>query len=117
MTLARHAALRLPYGPDVLPLRADRENAVINRIGFIIAIMSAGCALVAHAANGSGPLILSQASPREASPSQTSPPEVCTEVYQPVCATDENGSRKTYSNACFARMAKATNITPGECSK
>jgi hypothetical protein len=112
MTLPRHAALRLPYGPDVLPLRADRENAVINRIGFIIAIMSAGCALVAHAANGSGPLILSQASPREASP-----PEVCTEVYQPVCATDENGTRKTYSNACFARMAKATNITPGECSK
>jgi hypothetical protein len=112
MTLPRHAALRLPYGPDVLPLRADRENAVINRIGFIIAIMSAGCALVAHAANGSGPLILSQGSPREASA-----PEVCTEVYQPVCATDENGTRKTYSNACFARMAKATNITPGECSK
>ena len=44
-------------------------------------------------------------------------PEICTELYQPVCGTDQNGMRKTYSNACFARMAKATNVTPGECPK
>ena len=48
---------------------------------------------------------------------QNSPPEVCTEVYQPVCGTDQNGKRVTYSNACFARMAKATSVTPGECPK
>jgi hypothetical protein len=48
---------------------------------------------------------------------QNSPPEVCTEVYQPVCGTDPNGQRVTYSNACFARVAKATNVTPGECPK
>jgi hypothetical protein len=48
---------------------------------------------------------------------QSSPPEVCTEVYQPVCGTDQNGKRVTYSNACFARVAKATNVTPGECPK
>ena len=42
---------------------------------------------------------------------------VCTEVYQPVCGTDQNGKRLTYSNACFARVAKATNVTPGECPK
>ena len=48
---------------------------------------------------------------------QNSPPEVCTEVYQPVCGTDQSGKRVTYSNACFARVAKATNITPGECPK
>ena len=48
---------------------------------------------------------------------QASPPEVCTEVYQPVCGTDQNGKRTTYSNACFARIAKATNVTPGECPK
>jgi hypothetical protein len=48
---------------------------------------------------------------------QNSPPEVCTEVYQPVCGTDQNGKRVTYSNACFARVAKATNVTPGECPK
>jgi hypothetical protein len=87
-----------------------------------ITIITAGCALLAHAANANEPLILiqaspSQVSPSQASPRQVSPPEVCTEVYQPVCATDENGNRKTYSNACFARMAKATNVTPGECSK
>ena len=44
-------------------------------------------------------------------------PEICTEVYQPVCGTNPNGMRTTYSNACFARAAKATNVTPGECSK
>ncbi|TMJ26234.1 MAG: kazal domain protein [Alphaproteobacteria bacterium] len=47
----------------------------------------------------------------------SSPPEVCTEVYQPVCGTDQNGKRTTYSNACFARIAKATNIKPGECPR
>jgi len=44
-------------------------------------------------------------------------PEVCTEVYQPVCGTDANGRRVTYSNVCFARAAKATQVTPGECAK
>jgi hypothetical protein len=48
---------------------------------------------------------------------QNSPPEVCTEVYHPVCGTDQNGKRVTYSNACFARVAKAANVTPGECPK
>ena len=76
-------------------------------VGFIIGIMTLGFAVIAHAANRSGAVILSQASP----------PEVCTEVYQPVCGTDANGNRKTYSNACFARMAEATNVTPGECPK
>ena len=37
---------------------------------------------------------------------QNSPPEVCTEVYQPVCGTDQNGQRVTYSNACFALWQK-----------
>jgi hypothetical protein len=48
---------------------------------------------------------------------QASPSEVCTQIYQPVCGTDPSGKRTTYSNACFARAAKATNVTPGECSK
>jgi hypothetical protein len=48
---------------------------------------------------------------------QAATPEVCTEVYQPVCGTDPNGKRTTYSNACFARIAKATNVSPGECPK
>lgn len=43
-------------------------------------------------------------------------PEVCTDVYQPVCGTDASGKRVTYSNACFARIAQATNVTPGACS-
>jgi hypothetical protein len=48
---------------------------------------------------------------------QGTTPEVCTEVYQPVCATDASGNRRTYSNACFARVAKAKDITTGECRK
>ena len=43
-------------------------------------------------------------------------PQVCTEIYQPVCGT-LNGKRVTYSNACFARAAKATDVKPGECPK
>jgi hypothetical protein len=48
---------------------------------------------------------------------QGSVPEICTQVYQPVCGTDQNGRRVTYSNACFARLAKATNVSVGECPK
>jgi hypothetical protein len=76
-------------------------------VGFIVGIVTLTSAFIADAANMNRPVILIQASP----------PEVCTEVYQPVCGTDENGTRKTYSNACFARIAKATNVTPGECPK
>jgi hypothetical protein len=60
----------------------------------------------AKAANRNGPTILAQATS-----------EVCTQVYQPVCGTDSNGKRVTYSNVCFARVAKATDVTPGECPK
>jgi hypothetical protein len=42
-------------------------------------------------------------------------PEVCTEIYQPVCGTSPSGMRVTYSNACFARVAKATDVKPGLC--
>ena len=33
------------------------------------------------------------------------PPTVCTQQYDPVCAT-KNGMRRTYSNACTARQTK-----------
>jgi hypothetical protein len=61
----------------------------------------------ADAAGGDARTILAQA--------QT--PEVCPQIWQPVCGTDKDGKRVTYSNACFARAASATNVTPGECSK
>jgi hypothetical protein len=44
---------------------------------------------------------------------QAAPPEVCTEICQPVCGTNAAGMRVT----CFARAAKATNVTLGECAK
>jgi hypothetical protein len=48
---------------------------------------------------------------------QAPTPEVCTQIYQPVCGTDKDGKPVTYSNACFARAANATNVTPGECPR
>lgn len=39
----------------------------------------------------------------------------CMEVYQPVCAKLPDGERKTFSNACFAKCAKATVIHDGPC--
>jgi Kazal-type serine protease inhibitor domain len=72
----------------------------------IALMMTIGLVAAANAASRTGPVILAQAAP-----------EVCTELYQPVCGTDANGKRVTYSNACFARVAKATDVKPGECPK
>src|SRR5579871_6692986 len=43
---------------------------------------------------------LAQAPLAQAAPAQGSAPQVCTEVYQPVCGTNQSGMRVTYSNAC-----------------
>jgi hypothetical protein len=78
-------------------------------IGFVgsLVIVTFGLAVSANAASRNRAIILAQGAP----------PEICTEVYQPVCGTNPGGMRVTYSNACFARVAKATNVTPGECAK
>jgi hypothetical protein len=73
-------------------------------VSFLAVLMTSGLAHAAGA-NDRGPVIVAQA------------PEVCTQVYKPVCGTDPTGKRVTYSNDCFARVAKATNVTPGECPK
>ncbi len=77
----------------------------MKRVVAFLALLAAPG--LAHAADASGrnPIMLAQA------------PEVCTQIYQPVCGTDATGKRVTYSNDCFARVAKATNVTPGECPK
>lgn len=41
-------------------------------------------------------------------------PEICTEQYAPVCG-EKNGSRKTYSNSCFAAADAARVVTDGAC--
>ena len=80
----------------------------MHRLVFLLAfIVMFDLAFPGSAASRSGYIRLAQ----------DSTPEVCTEVYQPVCGTDQNGRRVTYSNACFARIAKATNVTIGECPK
>jgi len=76
-------------------------------VSLLAMIVACSLAQSANAANRNGRIILAQGSP----------PEACAEIYQPVCGTDQNGKRVTYSNACFARLAKATDVTPGECPK
>jgi len=45
-------------------------------------------------------------------------PQMCMEIYQPVCAVAKDGSRRTYANSCHA-CADATVIhyDPGQCAK
>ena len=78
----------------------------ISFVGSLV-IVTLGLAVSAQAASRDRAIILAQGAP----------PEICTEIYQPVCGTNPAGMRVTYSNACFARVAKATNVTPGECAK
>jgi hypothetical protein len=46
---------------------------------------------------------------------QAAAAKVCSENYLPVCAVDGAGTRRTYSNACFARQAGAKVLHPGAC--
>ena len=92
--------------------------------GLLLAVIFAGavCAQGGRAAeNGRATpqpaaTQLAQAPLAQAAPAQGAAPQVCTEVYQPVCGTNQSGMRVTYSNACFARAASATNVSPGECA-
>lgn len=95
------------YGAGVAIKFAQMGNSMKHLVSFLVVFVTFGCALSANATSRGGHLMLAQ----------VSQPEVCTEIYQPVCGTDQNGKRVTYSNACFARVAKASNVTPGECPK
>ena len=64
------------------------------------------------------PVAAEQAPP--AAPGQvtcTTPrPQMCTQVYQPVCATRRDGTRQTYSNGCMACTdANVVSHVPGPC--
>jgi hypothetical protein len=84
-----------------------RPILLSSSLAVPMVIVALGPTLAAGAAGRDRAIILAQGAP----------PQVCTEVYQPVCGTNQSGMRVTYSNACFARAAQATNVTPGECSK
>jgi hypothetical protein len=77
---------------------------------MLVAILAAAPAM---------PLLSLQANAQNAPPAPPPPgasrPDFCTEQYDPVCGRLGDVS-KTYSNACFARMAGATVVTVGPCS-
>jgi hypothetical protein len=82
------------------------DNPMKALLSLAVLALALGLATSARAADRHRPVVLAQ-----------NTPEVCTEVYQPVCGTDPGGRRVTYSNACFARAAKASDVTSGECPK
>jgi hypothetical protein len=82
----------------------DDVMKALMRVAVLPVVL--GLATEGWAAERTGPAVLAQ-----------NTPQVCTEVYQPVCGTDPSGRRVTYSNACFARAAQATDVKPGECPK
>jgi Kazal-type serine protease inhibitor domain len=43
-------------------------------------------------------------------------PQMCTELYQPVCGVTKAGQQQTYGNACTAcTHPEVIRYTPGEC--
>jgi Kazal-type serine protease inhibitor domain len=42
-------------------------------------------------------------------------PRFCPEIYRPVCGVNRAGERQTYTNACFAHLAHARILHPGQC--
>jgi hypothetical protein len=45
-------------------------------------------------------------------------PEMCMEIYQPVCGTSKDGSHRTYGNSCHACAdAAVISYLPGACKK
>lgn len=43
-------------------------------------------------------------------------PEMCMEIYQPVCGVAKDGTQKTYSNSCHACAdAHVIRYAPGTC--
>jgi hypothetical protein len=45
-------------------------------------------------------------------------PEMCMELYQPVCGVSKDGTQKTYGNSCQAcAHAEIVRYTPGKCEK
>jgi hypothetical protein len=43
--------------------------------------------------------------------------EACERKYQPVCATDGDGKRRVFGNACEAEKSGATDIRKGSCRR
>jgi hypothetical protein len=86
----------------------------------VLVIAACGLAVIAGASAQSTPPTLEGTIKVHPSPevkAQTQVPAtcVCTMQYDPVCARVGSGIETTYSNACVARCAGATEIRPGPC--
>jgi hypothetical protein len=44
-------------------------------------------------------------------------PQMCMEIYMPVCGTDKSGAQRTYANSCHACADKdAVSFVKGKCA-
>jgi hypothetical protein len=44
-------------------------------------------------------------------------PQMCMEIYMPVCGTDKSGAQRTYANSCHACADKdAVSFVNGKCA-
>ncbi|MGD8415697.1 MAG: hypothetical protein PVH91_01425 [Pseudomonadales bacterium] len=58
----------------------------------------------------------SETAPGDLNPCSDPRPEICTQIYAPVCATHADGSSRTYGNDCSACADPAvTGWLPGAC--
>jgi hypothetical protein len=85
-----------------------------------LVIAASGLAAIAGASAQSTPPTLEgtikvHPSPQVQNQTQVPATCVCTAQYDPVCARIGSGIEMTYSNACVARCAGATEIRPGPC--
>ena len=72
---------------------ANSLKAIIFILIGLLCIMNGGCFLVSEQSSNQSDTFVICIEPR---------PEICTQDYVPVCGYLEDGSQKTYSNACSA---------------
>ncbi|MDX2446581.1 MAG: hypothetical protein QNK29_05200 [Desulfobacterales bacterium] len=72
---------------------ANSLNAIVFILLGLFCFMNVGCVSVPEQSNNQSDTFIGCIEPR---------PEICTQEYVPVCGYLEDGSQKTYSNACSA---------------
>jgi hypothetical protein len=113
--LTHYPDTALPEPPDV-PTQLFRQTGNFSR-SLILGLVIAG--LTGCSQTDSNPTVPDEPAPGDIPGTTlcTEPrPEICTQQYDPVCGVHEDGTRRTYSNACMAcGDADVVSWLPGAC--